>query len=91
MIGSINILESHAEVVDMNNVMTIAADPGPETTWLNNTPSAELPRSAHAHQTEYVYQVLDAPNSPCLQANADITGQLVDLIMIFWEVFLQRG
>ena len=56
VIGFINVPESHADVVDMSNVMTIATDSGPETTWLNNTPSAELSRSAHAHQREYVYQ-----------------------------------
>ena len=38
VIGSINIPESHAEVVDIN-VMTIAADSGSEATWLNNIPS----------------------------------------------------
>ena len=67
--------------------MTIAADSGPEATWLNNTPSAELSCSAHARRREYVYQVLDVPNSPSLQENPDITGQLVDLIMIIWNVF----
>ena len=83
----VNIPESHADVVDMNNLMTTAADSGPETTWLNNTPSAELPRSAHAHRREYVYQVLDVPYSPSMSESPDITRQLVDLIMIFWNVF----
>ena len=91
IIGLINTPESHADVVDMSNVMTIAADSGLETTWLNNTPSAELPRSAHAHRREYVYQVLDVPGSPSLSENPDITGQLVDLIMIFWNVFYREG
>ena len=90
VIGFINIPESHADVVDMNNVMTIAADSGPETTWLNNIPYAELPCSAHAHRREYVYQVLDVPSSPSLSENPDITGQLVDLIMIFWIVFYRE-
>ena len=45
----------------MNNVMTIAADSGPETTWLNNTPSAELSRSAHAQRREYVLPGLRCP------------------------------
>ena len=90
IIGFINIPESHADVDDMNNVMTISADSGPETTWLNNIPSAELSRSAHAHQREYVYQVLDVPSSPSLSENPNITGQLVDLIMIFWNFFTKR-
>ena len=64
----------------------IAADSGHDTAWLNNIPSAELPRSAHAHRREYVYQVLDVPSSPSLSENPDITGQLVDLIMIFWNI-----
>ena len=91
VIGSINIPEFHAEVVAMNNVMTIAADSGPEATWLKNTPTAKLPRSAHANQREYVYQVLDVPSSPSLSENPDITGQLVDLIMIYWNVFYREG
>ena len=74
VICSNNIPESHAEVVDMNNVMTIAVDSSPEATWLNNTPSTELPHTAHAHRREYVYQVLDVPNSPSMQENPDITG-----------------
>ena len=37
------------------------------------------------------YQVLDVPNSPSLSDNPDITGQLVDLIMIFWNVFYREG
>ena len=69
----------------------VAEDSSPEATWLNNIPSAELPLSAFAHRREYVYQVLDVPNSPSLQENPDNTGQLVDLIMIFLECFLPRG
>ena len=87
VIGFIDVPESHAEVVNMRNVMTIASNSSPEATWLNNTSSAELPCFAFAHRSEYVYHVLDVPNSPSLQENPDVTGQLVDLIMIFWNVF----
>ena len=49
----------------MSNVMNIASDyddiASPEATWLNNTPSAELPSSAFAIEGNNVYQVLDAP------------------------------
>ena len=83
IIGSIIIPESHATVVGMNSVMTIAPDSSSENSWLNNTPSAKLTHSALAYHREYVLKVLDIPNSPALQANPDITGQLVDLIMIF--------
>ena len=82
VIGFINIPESHADIVDMSNVMSIAIDSGPETTWLNNIPFAELSRSAHAHRPEYVYQGLDVPIRPSLSENPDITGQLVDFRML---------
>ena len=91
VIELINIPESHAEVIDMSNVMIIASDSSPKTTWVNNTPSAELHHFAFAHRREYVDQVLDVPNSPSLQENSDITGQLVDLIMSFWNVFYREG
>ena len=83
--------ESHAKVVDMNSVMTIASDSPSETSWLNNTSSAKLKHSDFAHRKEYILKVLDVPNSPALWANPDITRQLVDLIMIFWNVFYREG
>ena len=91
IIGSIEIPVSHAKVVDMNDVMTIGSDSSPDASWLNNTPSAKLKRSDFTRRKEYVIKVIDAPNSPALQANPDITGQLVDLIMIFWNVFYREG
>ena len=91
IIGSIMIPESHAKVVDMNSDMTIAPDSSSETFWLNNTPSTKLASSDLGGCREYVLKVLDIPNSPALQANPDITGQLVDLIMIFWNVFYREG
>ena len=54
IIGSIMIPESHATVVDRNNVMSIAPDPSSEISWLNNTPSAKLKHSDFAHRKEYV-------------------------------------
>ena len=90
-IGNISIPESHAAVVDMNCVMTIASDSNQESLWMNNIPSAQLSRSAYAHRQEYIHQVLDIPNSLTLLANPDIIGQLVDLIMIFWNVFYREG
>ena len=87
IIGSIAIPVSHAKVVDMNVVMTIGSDPSPDASWLNNIPSAKLKSPDFIRRKEYVIKVLDAPNSPALQVNPDITGQLIDLIMIFWNVF----
>ena len=75
----------------MNSVMTIVQDSSSETLCLNNTPSAELSRSALAHYREYVHKVLNVPNSPPLQQNPDIMGRLVDMILIFWNIFYQEG
>ena len=66
IIGSIMIPQSHATVVDMNSVMTIAPDYSSETSWLNDTPSAKVTHSALAYSREYVLKVLDIPNSPAL-------------------------
>ena len=91
IIGSIAIPASRAKTVDMNNVMTIGSDPAPDTSWLNNIPSAKLKPHDFIRRKEYVVKILDAPNSPGLQANPDIAAQLADLIMIFWNVFYREG
>ena len=89
IIGSIMIPEPHATIVDMNSVMTIVMTSS-ETFCSNNTPSAKHAHSALAHGREYVLKVFDIPNSPTLQANPNITGQLVDLIMIFGMFFTEK-
>ena len=91
IIGSIKVPEPHAKVVDISDVMTIAPSTSPDASWLNNVPSAKLKNSDFMLRKEYVTKVLDAPNSPALQANPDIAAQLVDLIMIFWNVFYREG
>ena len=58
---------------------------------MNNVFSAELSRAAHAHRREHVHQVLDISNNPTLIKYPDVTSQLVDLIMIFWNVFYRDG
>ena len=91
VIGSISVPEHHPAVVDMTSVLTIAPDCFSESLWMNNVPSAELSRKAHAHKREHVHQVLDISNNPTLLKHLDIAGQLFDLIMIFLDVFYRDG
>ena len=71
--------------------MTTAPDSSSTSAWMNNVPSAELSRVAHANRNKYVQQVLDLANNLTLTKNPNIAGQLVDLIMIFWNVFYRDG
>ena len=91
VIGSITIPEPHAITVDLNQVMTIESDPSQEKLWLNNVPSNKLSRSSVLHRREYISKILDIPNTPALQQNADIAEQIVSLILEFWDVFYREG
>ena len=91
IIGSIVIPEPHSVIIDMNNVMTIEPDSSSETLWLNNVPSNKLLQSSKIHRREYVHKVLDVPNSLPLQQHPDVTEQLLDLILNFWDVFYREG
>ena len=91
VIGSISVPEHHPSVVDMTSVLTIAPDSSSESLWMNNVPSAELSRAAHAHRQEHVQQVLDIAHNPTLLEHPNIASKLVDLVMIFWNVFYRDG
>ena len=58
---------------------------------MNNTLSTKLAPTSHEKRREYVRQVLDFHNNPILQKNSRISGQIIDLIMIFWSVFYRDG
>ena len=88
IIGNVSIPEHHPSVIDMTNVMTIAEESQKPSDWMNNTPSAKLNPSSHNQRRDYVRQVLDFHNNSTLQKNPHIANQLIDLIMIFWSVFL---
>ena len=88
VIGNVSIPEHHPSVIDLTNVMTIAEEAQKPSNWMNNTPSAKLNPSSHSQRQEYVRQVLDFHNNSTLQKNPNIANQLIDLIMIFWSVFL---
>ena len=91
MIGSISVPEHYSPVVDMTSVLTITPDSSSESLWMNNVPSAELSRASHAHRQKYVEQVLDISNNSTLSKHPNIAGQLIDLLMIFWNVFYKEG
>ena len=89
VIGSILVPEHHPSVVDMTSGLTIAPDSSSESLWMNNVPLAELSHAAHAHRCEHVHLVLDISNNPTLLKHPNIAGQLIDLIMIFWNFFTE--
>ena len=72
VIGNVSVPEHHPSVVDMTSVLTIAPDSSTTSNWMNNVPSAELSRVAHAHQREYVQQVLDLANDLTLKKNQSL-------------------
>ena len=91
IIGSIVIPEPHSVAIDINNVMTIDPEPSSEILWLNNVPTNKLSQSSKIHRREYVHKVLDVPNSLHLQQHPDVTEQLLDLILSFWDFFTEKA
>ena len=91
VIGCVSVLEYHPSFVNMTSVLTIAPESSSESLWMNNVPSAELSRAAHAHRLEHVQQVLDISHNPTLSKHPNIAGPLVNLVMIFLEFFYRDG
>ena len=90
VIGNVLVPEHHPSVIIMTQVMTITENPTKPSDWMNNPPSAKLTPTSHEKRREYVRQVLDFHNNPILQKNSRIAGQIIDLIMIFWSVFIEK-
>ena len=86
-IGNVLIPEHHPSVINMTKVMTIAEKPSKPSDWMSNVPSNKLTPTSHEKRREYVRQVLDFCNNPILQKNSRTAGQIIDLIMSFWNVF----
>ena len=91
LIGSIFIPKHHSISIDMNSILTIAPDDSTDPSWMNNTLSSDLPRSAYSLRRRYVCQVLNTNNNPTLIAHPLIATQLIDLIMSFWNLFYREG
>ena len=90
-IGTVLIPEHHRSVINMTKVMTITEKPSKPSDWISNIPSNQINPTSHEKRREYIRQVLNFRDNPILQKDSRIAGQIIDLIMSFWNVFYREG
>ena len=91
LIGNISIPEHHSVSINMDKVLSVSSNDSLDPSWMNNKLPSELSRSACAHRREYVSQIVKSSDNPILKEHPDISNQLIDLIMNFWNVFYREG
>ena len=91
LIGNISIPEHHSVSINMDKVLSVSPDDSLDPSWMNNKLPSELSRSACARRREYVSQIVKSNDNPIHKDHSDVSDQLIDLIMTFWNVFYREG